>query len=58
MTKTKARYTGEWDPEFTPGEVYLTFPIKDRSDGKLIAAENKHGETYAMPAELFQPIED
>lgn len=56
--KTKAKYIGEWDPEYTPGEIYLTYPINEFPNGELIAAENKYGEAYAMPRKLFEPITD
>lgn len=57
LIKTDAKYIGQNDPEFENGKVYKVYPIKDRSDGKLIAAENKHGEAYAMPAALFQKLQ-
>lgn len=58
MTKTRAKYIGPDDVEYKNGEVYSIFPIKDVPDGKMIAAENIHGEAYAMPANLFTPIKD
>lgn len=58
MTKIKAKYIGDWDPEYTYGEIYLISPVTEFGHGKLIAAENKYGEAYIRPKELFVPIED
>ncbi len=58
LKKIKAKYTGPDDVEYKHGEKYLICPIKEVSDGSLIAAENAHGEAYAMPAALFEAIED
>lgn len=57
MTKIKARYIGEPDPEYVPNEVYYIYDAKD-VDKSLVAAENKHGEAYLMPRELFELVED
>ncbi len=56
MTKSKAKYIGPDDTEYKNGEVYTVYPIKEISDGSIIAAENSHGEAYAMPAKLFEII--
>ena len=58
MTKIEAKYVGPDDPEFRNGEIYLVFPIKEIADGSMVAAENIYGEAYAMPANLFEPIEN
>lgn len=58
MTKIKAKYVGEWDPEFAPGEVYTIYQIKDMSDERLVAAENKYGEAYVMPKSLFERVKE
>lgn len=58
MKKTKAKYIGPDDVEYRTGEVYTVYPIKDVPDGSLIAAENVYGEAYAMPADLFEIIDD
>lgn len=57
LTKIKARYIGEPDPEYVPNEVYFIYEAKD-VDKSLIAAENKYGEAYLMPRKLFKPVED
>ena len=57
MTKIKARYIGEPDPEYVPNEVYFIYEAKE-VDKSLIAAENKYGEAYLMPRKLFKPVED
>ena len=56
--KIKAKYVGPDDAEYKNGEVYNIFPIKDVPDGSLIAAENAYGEAYAMPAKLFEIVND
>ena len=56
--KIKAKYVGPDDMEYKHGRVYTVFPICDVPDGSLIAAENDYGEAYAMPANLFEIIED
>lgn len=58
MKKTKAKYIGPDDTEYQNGKDYMIYPIKEIPDGSLIAAENAYGEAYAMPADLFVPIED
>lgn len=58
LKKTKAKYIGPDDTEYKNGKVYTVYPIKEISDGSLIAAENAYGEAYAMPANLFEVIED
>lgn len=58
MTKIKAKYIGPDDAEYKNGEVYNIFPIKDAPDSGLIAAENAYGEAYAMPAKLFEILND
>lgn len=58
MKKSKAKYIGPKDTEYEYGEIYTVFPIVEITDGSLIAAENKYGEAYAMPAELFEIVED
>lgn len=60
MKKTKARYIGDWDPEYTPGEIYKICPLKDTvkgfPPGSLIGAYNAYGEAYVMPAALFEVL--
>lgn len=58
LKKIKAKYIGPDDIEYTNGKVYTIYPIKDVPDGSLIAAENEHGEAYAMPARLFEAIDE
>lgn len=58
MKKIKAKYIGPDDVEYKNGEIYFIYPIKDVTDGSLIAAENAYGEAYAMPATFFEPIAD
>ena len=58
MTKIKARYIGPDDVEYKHGEIYEVYPIKDVPDGSLIAAENRYGEAYAMPAKLFKEVKE
>ncbi len=58
MKKIKAKYTGPDDVEYKHGEIYFIYPLKDVPDGSLIAAENAYGEAYAMPAALFETIEE
>lgn len=57
MTKTKAKYIGENDPEFRKGNVYMIFALEEFPSGEMIAAENDYGEAYVMPANLFEIIE-
>lgn len=58
MKKTRAKYIGPDDVEYKNGKVYTIYPIEDVPDGSLIAAENEYGEAYAMPARLFETIEE
>lgn len=58
MKKTRAKYIGPDDVEFQNGKMYTVYPIKEISDGSLIAAENDYGEAYAMPAKLFETSEE
>ena len=58
LKKTKAKYIGPNDTEYQNGKEYMIYPIKDVPDGSVIAAENAYGEAYAMPANLFEPIND
>lgn len=58
LKKTKAKYIGPDDVEYKNGKVYMIYPIKDVPDGSLVAAENAYGEPYAMPANLFETIEN
>ena len=58
LKKTKAKYVGPNDTEYQYGKEYMIYPLKDVSDGSLIAAENIYGEAYVMPANLFEVIED
>ena len=58
LTKIKAKYVGPDDVEYKNGRIYKIFPIRDVPDGSLIAAENDYGDAYAMPAELFEVVEE
>ena len=58
MKKTKARFIGESEPDFVYGKIYDTSRAKWSPKGDWIVAENKYGEEYLMPAELFVPIEE
>lgn len=58
LKKNKAKYIGPDDTEYKNGQVYMIYPIKDIPDGSIIAAENAYGEAYAMPANLFEVIEN
>lgn len=58
LKKIRARYIGPDDVEYKHGKEYMIYPIKDVSDGNIIAAENAHGEAYVMPASLFETIEE
>ena len=58
LKKTRAKYIGPDDVEYKNGKEYMIYPIKDVPDGSLIAAENAYGEAYAMPAKLFEIIND
>ena len=58
MKKIRAKYTGPDDMEYQNGKEYMISPIKEIPDGSLVAAENSYGEAYAMPANLFEPIEE
>ena len=56
--RIKAKYVGEWDPEYLPGRVYEISALPEDPNGDKIAAYNSHGEAYVMPARLFEPIKD
>ena len=56
LKKIRAVYIGPVDPEYKPMKEYWIYPIKEYPDGALVAAENQHGEAYAMPAYMFVPI--
>lgn len=58
LKKIKAKYIGPNDTEYQTGKEYMIYPLKDVPDGRLIAAENIHGEAYVMPANLFEVIEE
>lgn len=58
LTKTKAKYIGDWDPEYQPGKIYEIHSLPEYPDGEMIAACNDYGEAYAMPASLFEPVND
>lgn len=58
LKKTKARFIGESEPDFVYGRIYDTFQAKWSPKGNWIVAENKYGEAYLMPEELFVPIEE
>lgn len=57
LKKTRAKYIGPDDVEYRNGKEYMIYPIKEIPDGSIIAAENSQGEAYAMPANLFEPVE-
>ena len=54
---TKAKYIGPRDPDYRFGEVYEIRRIKGVSDKQAIAARSIYGDFYAMPAELFAPVD-
>ena len=58
LMTSKAKYIGPDDVEYKHGKVYKIFAIREVVDGSIIAVENDYGEAYAMPAELFEIVEE
>ena len=58
MKKIRAKYIGPDDTEYQNGKEYMIYPIKEIPDSNIIAAENSYGEAYAMPANLFESIDE
>ena len=56
MIEYKVRYTGEDAAEIRKGEIYAAHDIKDNS--KMIGVQDRSGEYYAYPKQLFVKIED
>ena len=54
---TRAKYIGPRDPDYRFGEIYEIRKIKGVSEEQAIAAQSIYGDFYAMPAELFAPID-
>lgn len=57
LTKIKAKYIGDWDPEYEPGQTYDICDLPEYPNGDMVAAYNSHGEAYVMPKKLFAPTD-
>ena len=49
LTKIKAMYIGDWDPEYEPGQTYEICELPEYPNGDMVAANNSHGEANVMP---------